>query len=65
MKEKNKSEMIKELEVFLFKSFEVDMMCNFVGIEKVVSIDDSVVEGLSFILTDSKRGRFKVTISDL
>lgn len=53
---------IKEMEAFLTKAFCLDGECVF--IENVV-IENSLkkMDGALFALTDSKRGRFYITIS--
>ncbi len=58
-------EKIEDLEKFFKEAFCIDGDCNFDGFNKVVMLENKTEEKLmSFKLSDSKRGNFKVHLSN-
>ena len=55
---------IKEIEIFLKEAFCVDGECNYKKFDTLVSQKDGITEKvMTFILTDTERGTFKVCLS--
>ena len=53
---------IKDLEVFLTQAFCIDGECNYIEEVKINSTLKTIASAM-FALTDSKRGRFFITLS--
>jgi len=58
-------ERIKDLENFLKEAFCIDGNCNYKQFDTLISQKDGTSEKvMTFIMTDTKRGKFKVCLSN-